>query len=145
MSTSLIVGIDGSASGGRALAHAKHLARLIGDCNIVLVYVIEWSPYTFQTAEENATRHKRREEEIGVAHARIMDPALRELVGEGLRASGHVRHGDVAEILNAVAEENKAAGIVVARTSDAGLISRMFGSVTVKLVMSSTVPTTVVP
>lgn len=145
MTTSLIVGIDGSGSGARALEHAKTLSRRIDACRLVLVYVIEWSPFTFQTADENAERHRRREEEIGVAHARILDPALAMLKADAIVAEGLVRHGDAAEILDAVAVERDAAQIVIARSSDAGLIARMFGSVTVKLVTSARVPVTVVP
>lgn len=145
MATSLIVGIDGSGSGARALEHAKALAGRIDVCRLILVYVIEWSPFTFQTADENAERHRRREEEIDVARARILDPALAALQAEGVVAEGLVRHGDAAEILDAVAVERGAAQVVVARSSDAGLIARMFGSVTVKLVTSARVPVTVVP
>jgi hypothetical protein len=36
-----VTGLDGHASGERALAHGMHLAKLIGACEIVVVYVIE--------------------------------------------------------------------------------------------------------
>ncbi len=144
MSTSLIVGLDGSGSGERALAYAKHLAGLIGDCTIELIYVIEWSPYSFQTPEENEMRHKRREDEIEMAMTRVIEPALGALEKEGFQAHGRVRHGDAAEILNAAAIEEKAEQIVVARASDGGFAERRFGSVTANLVMSAKVPVTVV-
>ena len=67
MTATLVVGLDGQGSGDRALAYAKRMAGLIGKCELLIVYVIEWSPYSFQTAEENAQRHKRREEEITTA------------------------------------------------------------------------------
>ena len=54
MSSKLIVGLDGSPSGERAFAFAKDLASRIGSCELILVFVIEWSPYSFQTPEENA-------------------------------------------------------------------------------------------
>ena len=65
MTTTLLVGLDGHSSGERALAYGEDLAKLIGNCTLLVVYVIEWSPYSFQTAEENAQRHKRREERAG--------------------------------------------------------------------------------
>ena len=34
--TSIVVGLDGSGPCDRALAYAKRLARLIGDCELVL-------------------------------------------------------------------------------------------------------------
>jgi nucleotide-binding universal stress UspA family protein len=144
MTAKLVVGLDGSEAGKRAVAHASHLAKLIGDCELILLYVIEWSPYSFQTAEENAVRHKRREEEIAAATTRIVDPAVAAVKAGGLKVRGMVRHGDVADLLNTTANEEGADGIVVARVSEGGIVSRFFGSSTANLVMSATVPVTVV-
>lgn len=144
MPTKLLVGLDGTDSGERALAHAKRLATLIGDCEILVAYVIEWSPFTFQTPEENAQRHKRREEELKIAHERVVDPAVKALAADGFTAQALIRHGDVAETLNALAVENGAEQIVVARSSEGGFSKRIFGSSTSNLVMHATVPVTVV-
>lgn len=144
MAPTLVVGLDGEGSGDRALAYAKKMAGLIGDCNLLIVYVVEWSPFSFQTPEENEMRHKRRVEEIATATARVIDPAIASLEKEGLKAKGLVRHGDVAETLNAVAEEVGATQIIVSRSSEGGFTRRIFGSSTANLVMSATVPVTVV-
>lgn len=126
------------------MAHAVKLAKLIGECEVLAVYVIEWSPFSFQTAEENAQRHKRREEEIGLAKSRIIEPAVEELTKSGLAARGIVRHGDVAETINRIAKEEGAEQIVVCRSSEGGIASRIFGSSTSNLVMGASVPVTVV-
>lgn len=144
MSATLVIGLDGEGSGSRALSHAKQLAGLIGECEIVVAYVVEWSPFTFQTAEENALRHKRREDELKVAHERIVDPAVKALQKEGLKAKGIVRHGDVADTLNALSVELGADQIIVSRSSEGGFAKRIFGSSTANLVMSASVPVTVV-
>ncbi|WP_340160226.1 universal stress protein [uncultured Hoeflea sp.] len=144
MTTKLVVGLDGHGSGERALAYAERLAKLIGDCELMIVYVVEWSPYSFQTAEENAQRHKRREEEISTATQRVIDPAVAKVKSAGITATGKVRHGDVASILIAVAEEEKAEQIIVARSSEGGFAKRIFGSATSNLVMHASVPVTVV-
>ncbi len=144
MTTKLIVGLDGHGSGERAVAHAKKLAELIGDCELVVVYVVEWSPYSFQTAEENAQRHKRREEEISTAMSRVVDPAVKSLHEAGVQAAGRVRHGDVASILMDISEEEGAAQIIVSRSSEGGFAKRLFGSATSNLVMHAKVPVTVV-
>lgn len=144
MSEKILVGLDGAGSGDRALAHGTRLASLIGDCEIVVAYVIEWSPFTFQTAEENAQRHKRREEEISVANERVVDPAVKKLEADGFKATGAVRHGDVADTLNLLAIENGASQIVVGRSSESGFAKRIFGSATGSLVMNASVPVTVV-
>lgn len=143
MSMRLLVGLDGHGSGERALAYAKKMAEMIGSCELLIVYVIEWSPYSFQTAEENAERHKRREEEIALASERVVNPALAGMKEAGINARGIVRHGNVADTLNAVASEEGADQIVVARSSDGSIAERIFGSSTANLVMSAKVPVTV--
>ena len=85
MTAKLLIGLDGSASGERVLDFAKQLAKQIGACELIVVYVIEWSPYSFQTAEENAQRHKRREEEITMAQDRIIDPAVKRMAPDCIR------------------------------------------------------------
>lgn len=144
MTTKVVIGLDGHGSGERALAYARKQAELIGACELLLVYVIEWSPFSFQTAEENAQRHKRREEEIALANERVVDPAVATLKEANLNARGRVLHGDVADTINRVASEEKADLIVVGRSSEGGLASRVFGSATSNLVMSASVPVTVV-
>lgn len=144
MSTTLVVGLDGSDGGKRAVAHATHLAKLIGQCKLVVCYVIEWSPYTFQTPEENEQRHIRREEELSLAHERILDPVIKQLTADGFDVEGVVRHGKASRILNELASEKNADQIIVARTSDGGLSERIFGSVTSNLVLEAKVPVTVV-
>ena len=144
MSTTLLVGLDGEGSGNRAVAFAKRTANLIKDAEILIVYVIEWSPFSFQTAEENAERHKRREEEISKALERVVTPAVERLTAENMKARGLVKHGDVAATLNAVAVEHSAAQIIISRSSEGGFAQRIFGSSTANLVMNASVPVTVV-
>lgn len=140
----LVIGLDGQSSGEKALLFAKDIASKLSSCELIIVYVIEWSPFSFQTAEENAQRHKRREEEISVAQERIVEPAIAALSDAGIQARAIVRHGDVADTLDAIAATEGADQIIVARTSDHGLTSRIFGSSTANLVMNARVPVTVV-
>ena len=142
--TGLIVGIDGSEAGERALAFAKDRAKVAGS-NLTIVFVIEWSPFTFQTPEENEQRHQRREEELTVAHERVLDPAMEATASAGVKAEGIVRHGDAAEILEAIAVEKDAAQIVVARSAGRRFRDTFFGSVSSRLAAISSVPVTIVP
>jgi nucleotide-binding universal stress UspA family protein len=143
--TTIIVGLDGSDAGKRALDFAKTRAKLIGDCRILLVYVIEWSPFSFQTAEENEKRHARREEELKLAHERVVDPAVQEAKADGCNVEGIVKHGDVADILDGLAKTHNASQIVVGRMGERNMKERLFGGVTGRLVAASTVPITVIP
>lgn len=144
MTVKIVIGLDGTDTGERALAFAKDLASKIDACELLVIYVIDWSPFTFQTAEENEQRHKRREEEIELAKSRIVEPAVTALGEAGFKASGIVRHGDVAETLNMLTVENGGAQIIVGRTSADGFTKRIFGSSTQNLVMHADVPVTVV-
>ena len=144
MSLKLIVGLDGHSTGEKALSHAQKMAEKSDGCELVVAYVIEWSPFTFQTAEENAQRHKRREEEIAVALERVVNPAVEKMSAAGLSVKGLVKHGNVADVLDGIAKAEGADQIIVGRSSDNGLSSRIFGSATGNLVMSASVPVTVV-
>lgn len=140
----LVIGLDGHGSGNKALDFAKDLAAKTTDCELIVVYVIEWSPFSFQTPEENAERHKRREEEIAIAKERVVNPAIASLTEAGLSARAIVRHGDVADTIDDIAHKEGASQIIVARSSAGGLTSRIFGSATANLVMHARVPVTVV-
>ncbi len=140
----LVVGIDGSEAGERALAFARERAEASA-ASLAIVYVIEWSPFTFQTPEENEERHKRREEELAVAHERVIDPAVSVASADGFDVEGVVRHGDAAEILESLAVERGAAQVIVGRSAGRRLRDHFFGSVSSRLAAVSTVPITIVP
>ena len=82
--------------------------------------------------------------EVALAMERVVAPAVDTLKKAGVNARGMVRHGNVADTLNAVASDEKADQIIVGRTSEGGIASRLFGSVTANLVMHADVPVTVV-
>jgi len=140
----LVIGLDGQSSGEKALDFAKNMASSLESCELIVVYVIEWSPFSFQTAEENAERHKRREEEISTAMERVLNPAVATLTDAGLNARAVVRHGDVADTIDDIAHSEGASQIIVARSSAGGFSKRIFGSSTANLVMNARVPVTVV-
>ena len=144
MTDKIVIGLDGTDTGDRALTFAKNLATHMDACELLAIYVIEWSPFTFQTPEENEQRHKRRDEEINLAMTRIVTPAVTALREAGFTAEGLVRHGDVAETINALAVENGGTQIVVGRSSANGFTKRLFGSSTQNLVMHADMPVTVV-
>ena len=48
MSNTVLLAIDGSPGSERALHYAKERAK-IGGAKVIVAYVIEWSPYTFNT------------------------------------------------------------------------------------------------
>ncbi|MFU8840842.1 MAG: universal stress protein [Nitriliruptoraceae bacterium] len=143
MAKVLLVGVDGSDAGGRALAFAAGRARDLG-ATLVLAHVIPWSPYSFNTPEENEQRHERRKQELAAARAQLLEPAQRD-VGDGVEVVLVAKHGDRAELLNHLAREYDADHIIVGRTGEGRMRSRLFGSVPSTLTQIADVPVTVVP
>lgn len=144
MTDTMLVGVDGSESGRRAADFAAARARAAG-ARLVVAFVIEWSPYTFNTPEENEQRHKRREEEIERATSHVLDPLVDELRASGLEVEGVVRHGHPAEVLSGLAQEHGAEQIFIGRRGTSRIAALLFGSVAGTLVQVSPVPVTVVP
>lgn len=144
MSQVYLVGIDCSDCGHRAVDYAAEEAAAHG-ARLIVAHIIEWSPYSFNTNEENAERHKRREAELDRAHSEIVDPVVEKLQEKGIDAKGVIRHGHIAKTLKALAEELSATAIVVGRHGESGLVSQLFGSVPGTLVQISDRPVTVVP
>ena len=144
MSETILVGVDGSEGGKRAADFAAKRAKE-GEARLIVAYVIEWSPYSFNTPEENEMRHKRREEEIARAESEVLAPLVASLTKAGIKAEGVVRHGHAAEVLSGLAREYSAGQIFVGRRGLSKLKAMLFGSVAGSLVQISPVPVTVIP
>jgi nucleotide-binding universal stress UspA family protein len=144
MSSVLMVGIDCSECGERAIEYAIDLAKR-SDAKLLVAHIIEWSPFSFSTVEENFQRHKRREEELKRAYSEVIDPVVNRLNAEGLSAEGLVRHGNVADTLHELAVENGVTNIILGRQGTSKLKAHVFGSVGSHLVQAAECPVTVVP
>jgi nucleotide-binding universal stress UspA family protein len=144
MDQKLLVGIDCSTCGDRALEYAAAWAESSG-IPMVVVHVIEWSPYSFNTAMENEVRHQRREAELERARAEIVDPVVMRLRERGIEAEGLIRHGHPAHTINELAAEAGVTNIIVGRRGTSRIKSHLFGSVPSTLVQVADIPVTVVP
>jgi len=144
MSKVLLVGVDCSNCSNRALEYAARQAQ-DAKSQLIVVHVIDWSPFSFNTPQENAERHKRREAELQRAHDEIVDPLVNDLRQKNVFVRGVIRHGHPAETINAVAEEFGATSIIVGKTGSSRIKSQLFGSVANTLVQISKIPVTVVP
>lgn len=144
MPDTIVVAVDGSESGQRALDFAHARAKQQGS-SLMVVHVLEWSPYTFLTPEEIAERHARRTEELARADAAIIQPLLTKFKGKGVEIKTAVKYGHVTEIICDIAKEIGASEIVTGRTGNSGVLTRVFGSVAGTLAQSAPVPCTIVP
>lgn len=144
MNRVLLVGVDCSECSTRALDYAAGRAE-VSNAQLIVTYVIDWSPFSFNTPQENEERHQRREAELERAHKEIVDPVVSDLRSRGLYARGVIRHGHPAETLNAAAAEFGATNIIIGKTGSSRIKTQLFGSVANTLVQISGVPVTVVP
>ena len=144
MSNKILVALDGSDGGIRAAKLAAEHA-VASSSDLILIYVIDWSPYSFNTPEENEERHMRRESEIQRAKESVLEPMASELKESGLNIETIVRHGNIAETIVRIAKKNNVSQIFLGRLGESKLRSMLFGSVTAALVQTSSVPVTVVP
>lgn len=138
-----LVGVDGSDCGGRALEYAINRATA-NNGKVLVVHVIEWSQYAFSTVEENERRHQRREQEMALAHQKIVDPVVEQVREAGVSALGLVRHGHVAQTLDRLARKHDVTCLVIGRKGSSRL-KQLFGSVVSHVVQIVDRPVTVVP
>jgi nucleotide-binding universal stress UspA family protein len=143
MPGTVLVGVDNSDASKRAVEFARDRAKALG-VSVVLAHVIPWSPYSFSTPEENEMRHKRRESELAAAREQVLEPA-QAIVGDAVECIAIAKHGDRAELLNALAREHDAFHILVGRTGESRMRAKLFGSVPSQLIQIADVPVTVVP
>lgn len=143
MENIFVVGFATPDLSRRAIDFAVDRAKLAG-ASVHLVHVIEWSPFSFMTAEELSQQHavRRKHQEQG---DKLLEQAMAQWSASGVPLSGDVRFGHVAEVLCEVAAERKACQIFVGRSGGSPLANRIIGSASLTLVQASPVPVTVIP
>lgn len=144
MSRKYIVACDGSPPSGRALKFAIEQARS-ADASLLLVHVLEWSPYSFLTPEELKERQQRRGEELERAESALIGPLIEVVTGEGLEVESIIRYGHVTEVLADIAGKEGATQLFVGRTGHSSLAKILFGSVAASMAQISPIPCTIVP
>jgi nucleotide-binding universal stress UspA family protein len=142
--SSILIGIDSSASSARAVELGLQMA-VAEHADVLIVHAIPWSPYSFQTAQDNEVRAGEREREIDAATTQLLDPALARAKAAGVRAEGITRHGHPVELLVDLAEERKVDHIVIGRTGESRVKQVLYGGLPARLIMNAPVAVTVVP
>lgn len=144
MPDTIVVACDGSDASSRALDFAHARAKQQG-ASLLVVHVLEWSPYSFLTPEEIAERHARRKEELARADSAIIAPVIAKYDGKGVEIATSVKYGNIVDTLVDEAVKVGATEIISGRTGNSGMMSRVFGSVAGTLAQVSPVPCTIVP
>ncbi|MFC6285351.1 universal stress protein [Nocardioides sp. GCM10027113] len=140
----ILVGVDRSEHSRRAVEFATLRAQQLHR-SVVIVHVIPWSPYSFNTPDENEHRHERREAELKAATEQIIEPLAALARETGVDVDTVVRHGDPVDTLIAMVQERGSEHIVLGRTGDSRMRRAFFGSLPSQMVLHAPVPVTVVP
>lgn len=130
--------------GRSVLDYAVARAKRDG-AKLLIVHILEWSPYQFLTREELAERHKRRREELSRAEAAVIAPALAAARAAGVEAESALRYGNVVDLVVEIAKDAGASLIFVGRSGASGFGARIFGSVPIGVAQISPIPTVIVP
>jgi len=140
--TTLVVGVDGTATSLRAAAYAGGLARR-QRAKLIIVYVRKQPPALVAIGDSSGRALR----DVFEAQDEV-ERSLRE----GLRTQGRlwridaqivVRDGDPLSVLAEVAKEVRADAVIVGASTSAG--HRIAGSLAVRLVRLARWPVTVVP
>jgi len=144
MKVKFVVGYDGSPASDDALEFAVSQAKLC-DASLVIVHILEWSPYSFLTPQEIEERHARRTNELKRAKEALIDPLIAKTKTTHADVEGVIRYGNIVDTLMKVTKELGASQVFLGRTGHSSLSQRVFGSVAGSLAQHSTVPVTIVP
>ncbi|CAN5898864.1 hypothetical protein BH20ACT6_BH20ACT6_07520 [soil metagenome] len=145
MQHDIVVGVDSSETSKRAVEYACEQTQRGDRATLLLCHVIHWSPYSFTTPYENDTRPARKKEEIEAAETQVLQPLVELAREHGVPAESMVRHGDPADMLIHIVDEVGGKAVVVGRTGDSRMRSRVFGTLPSHLVQECPVSVTVVP
>jgi len=131
----IVAGTDFSDGGGNALAHALNLAEYV-QARVALVHAYEDAPEVAGAPEEPTVRLLTElAREISVCGAK----------SRGIHVEAVLRRGAPWEKLVNVATELGAGAIVVGAVGQRGAIGTLIGSVTARVLATSTFPVLVVP
>ncbi len=144
MTEKIVVAYDGSENAHNAVNFALDVAKAKG-ATLIVAHVLEWSPYSFLTKTEIEERHMRRKEELERADKAIVSPLLKELQTSGVPVEVLVKYGHIAETLLSIVKESGATQLVIGRTGQSSISTRLFGSVAGTLAQAAPIAVTIVP
>lgn len=140
----ILVGVDRSEESRRAVEFAAGWALDLGR-SLLVVHVVPWSPFSFNTPEENEQRPARRQTELKAAAEQVTEPMASVARERDVQVETLVQHGDPVETLIEIARSRGSEQIVLGRTGDGRVRQALFGSIPAQVVQHATVPVTVVP
>lgn len=140
----VVLGFDGSEASRKAMGFTATFAHRF-DARVVVVHVIDWSPFEFQTHEDNEMQSVRRRQQIQADREELFPPVLAALAEAGLEAEAMVLFGHPAEVLSAEAKARDALALVVGKTGMSRVKKLLFGSTASNAALLCERPVIVVP
>ncbi len=144
MTEQVVVGVDGSEASRRAVQLAADVAKTRG-FRMVIVHVIPWSPYSFNTPTENEERHERKQAELQAAMDQVVQPMVALAHDMGITPDTVIKHGQPADVIVELSEETATRYIFLGRTGDSVVRQAVFGSMPIRIIQNAKIPVTVVP
>ena len=127
MYTNVVVGTDGSATAGRAVEHAAHLAGSSG-ATLHVVHAVRLPSRAARVAPEMAAAAAGADADAERFATQLLEEVAAKLTAEGLTVRTHLSAKTAADALCAVAAEHEADVIVVGNKGMKG-VRRVLGSV----------------
>lgn len=149
MYSRILVPLDGSEMGERALAHAQTLAKL-GGGTVYLIRVFTRHPGSAPAAGSRslaaAAELARQLEEAEISAAEeYLEHTAADLQGEGIKVETAVHEGQAHEHILEYARQEHVDLIVMSTHGHSGLKRMLLGSITDRVIREGEVPVLVVP
>lgn len=141
---SIVVGIDGSDASNKALEHAMEMATQY-QATLIMVHVIDWSPFQFSTLEDNEHKSSQRRQTLQQDREHLMQPLSERMDSAGIAHETLIEFGHPAEVISDMAVQRDALAIVVGRSGQSRLKRVIFGGVASALVHEAKCPVVIVP
>ena len=137
MLKNLVVALDGSPCGDRALQFALNLAKLAGS-KLAICSVADPSPVFGTLEPEILIEHTL--DEIRCTAARVVNDAVTKAAAAGVAAEGRTPEGEPVYEIVAYANGMKADGIVIGTHGRSGITRLFMGSVAEGVMRHATIP-----
>lgn len=135
----MLLAYDGSEPSKKALQFTKELAKKLGS-EVIVLYVIDIEKLAEMLGELEVNEVTNLEKKANS----LVEEAVKELQGAGVRARGTIRKGPPPEAIVEAAKEEGCSMIVVGSHGWRGFKRLLLGSVSEKVVRISDVPVLVV-
>ncbi len=140
----IVVGIDGSDNGNRALEYAKHLAST-NNSNLMLLHVIRSHILRAGANVDPDMQTQVRDTALNEYDEKFLEPKRLKLEEEGFDVDTEVVFGSPGHMLALEADRMQAEALIIGKIGNSKAKDILFGSVASRLVQHCPCPLIIVP